>query len=98
MAKRAKEAQERYDAMWADGRGSHHPDYDPEAAVLEDFAKASRETEEMYNAIVANDVVKVRVLRACLPGAPVTECSSLLSPRVNAPNPAFFVFASPGSV
>jgi hypothetical protein len=43
--------------QWAGGLGSFHPDYDPEAS--EDFRKAKRETEELYNAIVKNDVTQV---------------------------------------
>ena len=35
MAKRQKEMEEAYEAMWDEGRGSHHPDYDPEATGLE---------------------------------------------------------------
>lgn len=31
MAKRQKEIEEAYEAVWDEGRGSHHPDYDPEA-------------------------------------------------------------------
>lgn len=31
MRKRQKEAEEAYEAMWDNGKGSHHPDYDPEA-------------------------------------------------------------------
>ena len=31
MKKRQKEAEEKYEAMWDGGKGSHHPDYDPEA-------------------------------------------------------------------
>ena len=30
MRRRQKEAAEAYEAMWDNGRGSHHPDYDPE--------------------------------------------------------------------
>lgn len=44
MRKRQKEAEEAYEAMWNGGKGSHHPDFDPEA-VGEDVVKASRETE-----------------------------------------------------
>lgn len=55
MAKRQKEMEEAYEAMWDDGRGSHHPDYDPEA-IGEDVVKANRETEELLMAIVKNDV------------------------------------------
>ena len=39
------------DAQWDDGKGSHHPDYDPRADGT-NVLKASRETEELFNAIV----------------------------------------------
>lgn len=55
MKKRQKELDDAYEAQWADGYGAHHPDYDPDASG-EDVVKASRETEELYNAIVKNDV------------------------------------------
>lgn len=55
MRKRQKEAEEAYEAQWNGGQGSHHPDFDPEATG-EDVVKASRETEELYNAIVKNDI------------------------------------------
>lgn len=58
MRKRRQEAQDAYEAQWADGRGSHHPDFDP-IAVGPTAPRASRATEEMYLAIVANDVSKV---------------------------------------
>lgn len=58
MRKRRQEAQDAYDAQWADGQGSHHPDFDP-LALGPDVVKASRATEELYNAIVQNDVGKV---------------------------------------
>ena len=58
MKKRQKEAADAYEAMWDNGRGSHHPDYDPTASG-EDVVKASRATEELYNAIVKNDIKKV---------------------------------------
>lgn len=55
MRKRQKEQEEAYEAQWDSGKGSHHPDYDP--TVYGDQAvKASRETEELYNAIIKNDV------------------------------------------
>ena len=63
MRKRQKEAAAAYEAMWDEGRGSHHPDFDPEALPAspdEAFGKASRSTEELYIAIVKNDVAKVR--------------------------------------
>ena len=44
MKKRQKEVESAYEAQWDGGKGSHHPDYDPEAAG-EDVTKASRETE-----------------------------------------------------
>lgn len=31
MRKRQKEAEDAYEAMWDNGKGSHHPDYDPDA-------------------------------------------------------------------
>jgi len=58
MKKRQKEADDAYEAMWDGGRGSHHPDYDPDA-VGDGVVKASRPTEELYNMIVKNDVRKV---------------------------------------
>ncbi|KAK9916075.1 hypothetical protein WJX75_008265 [Coccomyxa subellipsoidea] len=58
MKKRQKEADDVYEAQWDSGRGSHHPDYDPYARG-DDVVKASRETEELYNAIVKNDIKKV---------------------------------------
>ena len=58
MKKRQKEADDAYEAQWDNGRGSHHPDYDPYAQG-DNVVKASRETEECYNAIVKNDIRKV---------------------------------------
>ncbi|KAL6779868.1 hypothetical protein ACKKBG_A14075 [Auxenochlorella protothecoides x Auxenochlorella symbiontica] len=58
MKKRQKALDEAYEAQWDGGRGSHHPDYDPEATG-EGVVKASRETEELYNAIVKNDIKTV---------------------------------------
>ena len=55
MKKRQKELDDQYESQWNNGYGAHHPDYDPEASG-DDVVKASRETEELYNAIVANDV------------------------------------------
>ena len=55
MNKRRTEKDEAYEAQWDNGRGSHHPDYDPYAHG-DTVLKASRVTEELYNAIVANDV------------------------------------------
>jgi len=55
MKKRQKEIEKNYEEQWNGGKGSHHPDYDPEA-VGADVKKASRETEELYNAIVKNDI------------------------------------------
>lgn len=58
MRKRQTEKEEAYEAQWDNGRGSHHPDYDP---YVQDgnAVKASRETEELYNAIVKNDIKTV---------------------------------------
>jgi hypothetical protein len=58
MKKRQKEAEEAYEKQWDNGRGSHHADYDPYARGP-GVVKASRETEELYNAIVKNDIKKV---------------------------------------
>ncbi|KAI3428739.1 hypothetical protein D9Q98_007562 [Chlorella vulgaris] len=58
MKKRQKEAEEAYEKMWNGGKGSHHPDFDPEADG-DDVIKGSRETEELYNAIVKNDIALV---------------------------------------
>jgi hypothetical protein len=55
MRKRQAEIDKSYEAQWNDGKGSHHPDYDPEA-LGDDCIKASRSTEELYNAIVKNDI------------------------------------------
>jgi len=55
LNKRQRAIDEHYEAQWDGGRGSHHPDYDPEA-FGSDVEKATRETEELYNAIVKNDV------------------------------------------
>lgn len=58
MKKRQKALDDAYEAQWDGGRGSHHPDYDPEASG-EGVLKAGRETEELYNAIVKNDIKTV---------------------------------------
>lgn len=58
MRRRLKEKQDAYEAQWNNGLGSHHPDYDP-TAVGPDVVKASRPTEELYNAIVKNDLAAV---------------------------------------
>ena len=49
MKKRQAAIDEAYEAQWDAGRGSHHPDYDPEATGA---VKATRETEELLNAII----------------------------------------------
>ena len=58
MRKRQKEKEDAYEAQWDNGRGSHHPDYDP-YIYGGDACKASRVTEELYNAIVENDIKAV---------------------------------------
>lgn len=58
MKKRQKEIEKAYEEQWDGGRGAHHPDFDPEASG-DDVVKASRPTEELYNAIVKNDIKKV---------------------------------------
>lgn len=74
MRKRQKEKDDAYEAEWDDGRGSHHPDYDPYACG-DGVAKASRQTEELYNAIVKNDIKLV--YQKIAQGIP---CRHLLSP------------------
>lgn len=56
MRKRQKERSDLYEAQWDDGAGSHHQDYDPD---VPGGVKAGRETEELYNAIVKNDISNV---------------------------------------
>ncbi|GBF93862.1 hypothetical protein Rsub_06861 [Raphidocelis subcapitata] len=58
MARRAKERRDAYEAQWDGGRGSHHPDYDPTAGG-EGVVKATRPTEELYLAVVEDDVARV---------------------------------------
>ena len=55
MRKRQNEKDAAYEAQWDSGRGSHHPDYDP-LTFGEGVLKASRQTEELYNAIVKNEI------------------------------------------
>lgn len=58
MKKRQKEVEKAYEDQWNNGLGSHHPDYDPEATG-DDVVKANRQTEELYNALVKNDIRQV---------------------------------------
>lgn len=51
LKKRQAAIDEAYEAQWDGGRGSHHPDYDPTAADG-NAVKATRETEELLNAII----------------------------------------------
>ena len=51
MKKRQAAIDEAYEAQWDGGRGSHHPDYNPEAAG-QGVVKGTRETEELLNAII----------------------------------------------
>jgi hypothetical protein len=53
MRKRNKAKQDAYESQWNNGLGSHHCDYDPTAVG---GTKASRHTEELYNAILKNDL------------------------------------------
>lgn len=53
MRKRHKAKQDAYESQWNNGLGSHHCDYDPTAVG---GTKASRQTEELYNAILKNDL------------------------------------------
>eukprot|EP00241_Pyramimonas_parkeae_P008687 CAMPEP_0114226766 /NCGR_PEP_ID=MMETSP0058-20121206/1413_1 /TAXON_ID=36894 /ORGANISM="Pyramimonas parkeae, CCMP726" /LENGTH=88 /DNA_ID=CAMNT_0001337525 /DNA_START=103 /DNA_END=369 /DNA_ORIENTATION=+ len=61
MNKRQRAIDEHYEAQWDGGKGSHHPDYDPEA-LGEGVEKANRETEELLNAIIKARVLHVDVL------------------------------------
>lgn len=58
MRKRQKEITDAYEAQWDGGKGSHHPDYDPTIGG-EGVVKANRATEELYNAIVKDDLKTV---------------------------------------
>ena len=60
MRRRQAERQAAYDAQWDDGRGSHHPDFDPTAAG----AKASR-----CAAAAAARAAAAALLRAAAAGA-----------------------------
>ena len=51
MKKRQAAIDEAYEAQWDGGKGSHHPDYNPRA-MGPHVTKATRETEELLNAIV----------------------------------------------
>ena len=55
MMKRQRALEAEYEAQWDNGKGSHHPDYDP-TVTGDDVVKASRETEELLNAIIKNDI------------------------------------------
>jgi len=55
MKKRQEAISAAYEAQWDGGKGSHHPDYRPDA-VGPDVTKASRETEELLMAIHKNDL------------------------------------------
>lgn len=60
LKRRQKELDEAYEEQWNSGLGSHHPDFNPAvSALVEESEKASRETEELFNAIVKNDVALV---------------------------------------
>jgi ankyrin repeat protein len=58
MRRRQKAKQDAYEAQWNNGLGSHHCDYDPTVGGA-DVVKASRQTEELYNAILKNDIETV---------------------------------------
>ena len=79
MRKRQKERDDAYEAQWDGGRGSHHPDYDP-YAVGEDVHKASRETEELYAAVVKNDI-KARPPGSRRQEAPAQPGAALQAPQ-----------------
>lgn len=58
MRKRQKEISDAYEAQWDNGKGSHHPDYDPTISGA-NIVKADRLTEELYNCIVKDDLKAV---------------------------------------
>ena len=62
MTKLQKAIDEHYEAQWDGGKGSHHPDYEPEA-IGEGVIKATRETEELLNAIIKVSAQKSRSQR-----------------------------------
>ena len=51
MLKRQAAIDEAYEAVYDGGKGSHHPDYQPTASGP-GVVKATRETEELLNAII----------------------------------------------
>lgn len=55
MRKRREALELEYETQWNNGQGAHHPDYDPTVSGP-DAIKANRATEELYNAIVKNDI------------------------------------------
>jgi len=72
MRKRIAEAAASYEACWDNGRGSHHPDYSPDSEHEREnekkrgissssslWKRADRATEELYAAIVADDVPQI---------------------------------------
>ena len=58
MRKRREARDTEYECQWNNGLGAHHPDYDP-TVTGPSALKASRATEELYNAIVKNDIKEV---------------------------------------
>lgn len=74
--------------QWDGGKGSHHPDYDPQAKG-NDVVKASRETEELLNAIVK---VRLVVTRDILNIDRSPSRSRTAAKRKNQPNRVFYFF------
>ena len=79
--------------QWDGGKGSHHPDYDPQAKG-NDVVKASRETEELLNAIVK---VRLVVTRDILNIDRSPSRSRTAAKRKNQPNRVFYFFREPDS-
>ena len=77
MEKRQTAIDEAYEAVYDGGKGSHHPDYQPTASGP-DVVKATRETEELLNAIIkarsaARDARRARGAPACVRDATAAE-------------------------
>jgi hypothetical protein len=82
MKKRQSAIDEAYEAVWDGGKGSHHPDYQP-AASGPGVEKATRETEELLNAIIkarrgARGVRRAHGASGCVPDATAEQTRAVL--------------------
>jgi hypothetical protein len=82
MKKRQAAIDEAYEAQWDSGKGSHHPDYNPRA-LGPHVEKATRETEELLNAIIKARLRSVLAPQSlCLHARQrLTVTARILSPR-----------------